>query len=664
MTRPTPYAALPDHCFWSRSHRVDTPRDVDPVVSAGFRVNRRTKIATAGSCFAQHIARHLKGLGYNYLVTEKAHPIIDDQVAQLYNYGTFSARYGNIYTARQLLQLAQRAYGTFNPVEDIWEDETGHTIDPFRPNVQPGGFERRDDFLMDRKRHYAAVRELFETCDVFVFTLGLTEAWASKQDGAVFPLCPGVAGGTFNANRHEFVNFTVDEIVADFQAFYGILADKNPKVKVLLTVSPVPLIATARADQSVLSATTYSKSVLRVAAEQLQTRNKNVHYFPSYEVITGTFNRGKYYAEDYRDVTKEGVDHVMSLFLKHYTRERSIAEVPLADETDPETVDTVAEVQEALDTICDEELIDVRVGAERSARADRRPPRRNGQVRPRLENAGRRIRAAAAAKIPAQDVSTVPSKDGDRQHVIGLYSFPKSGNTWLRAIIAAAFQIPAGPGNLQRYVTDTHYGKVMENPWIFKGAEWYFYKSHHKKVLGSHKGEDFPTNKVLYIYRNPLDVFVSYLNFVSNSVSPRSGRGLPFEFEKVEDLTPDQLAQLFGIYLEHGTIFPKNTLFGGIFESISSFKAMQARGDDVYVLRYEDLKDDFAGTVEPMLKFVGLEVDEMDAVFEGADSRTKQNGKFFWKRKKNNYLEFLTPEQIDAFYERHGTEMNELGYER
>ena len=38
------------------------------------------------------------------------------------------------------------------------------------------------------------VREVFETCDVFVFTLGLTEGWVSTLDGAVYPLAPGVAG--------------------------------------------------------------------------------------------------------------------------------------------------------------------------------------------------------------------------------------------------------------------------------------------------------------------------------------------------------------------------------------------------------------------------------------------------------------------------------------
>jgi hypothetical protein len=49
----------------------------------------------------------------------------------------------------------------------------------------------------------------------------------------------------------------------------------------------------------------------------LVEKNDWVHYFPSYEVITGAYTRGRYFAEDLRNVTEEGVSHVMRLFLSH-----------------------------------------------------------------------------------------------------------------------------------------------------------------------------------------------------------------------------------------------------------------------------------------------------------------------------------------------------------
>lgn len=351
-----PYSSLPDHCFWTRAHRDKKMREIDPVIKAGFKLKPKMKIATAGSCFAQHIARHLKALGYNYFVAEKPHPIISAAVAKDFNYGIFSARYGNLYTVRQLLQLAKRALGTFTPEEDVWERD-GRYYDPYRPNIQPNGYKFRQDVAMDREKHFAAVREILDKSDVFVFTLGLTEAWISKSDGAVFPLAPGVAAGEYKKGKHEFVNFSVQEIVDDFKEFAALLRKNNPKVKILLTVSPVPLMATAREDQSVITATSYSKSVLRVAAEELTNQLDETYYFPSYEVITGNYNRGSYYAADLREVEEQGVSHAMSLFMKHYTNMKP-TEMASALVENTETADVFKQENEkALQIICDEELI-------------------------------------------------------------------------------------------------------------------------------------------------------------------------------------------------------------------------------------------------------------------------------------------------------------------
>ena len=327
---------------------------VDPVIKGGFRLTRRMKIATAGSCFAQHIARYLQARGYNYMVTEMPHPVIDREVAAGFGYGTFTARFGNIYTARQLYQLALRAYGEFMPQENVWQAPEGHLIDPFRPAIQPGGFSSRAAYDADHQTHFAAVRQMIETADVFVFTFGLTEAWIARADGAVFALAPGVAGGVYNPRRHAFVNFTVSDVVADFSAFAALMRKRNPKVKILMTVSPVPLIATARSDQSAITATAYSKAVLRVAAEELATTLKNAWYFPSYEVITGIAARGIYFGADLREIRPEGVDHVMALFMRHYAgvEPDQTAAVPANAPKFHE------QVEEALDIICEEELIE------------------------------------------------------------------------------------------------------------------------------------------------------------------------------------------------------------------------------------------------------------------------------------------------------------------
>lgn len=247
--------------------------------------------------------------------------------------------------------------------------------------------------------------------------------------------------------------------------------------------------------------------------------------------------------------------------------------------------------------------------------------------------------------------------------VVGLYSFPKSGNTWLRAIIVAICNMPHGPGTMQKYVTDSHFGPIIEGAWPFEGRDWYFYKSHRKTVMTEHKDQRFDTDRVVHIYRHPLDVFVSYLNFVSANVSPNAGKSLPVKFDRVEDLTPEQMEQLFCIFLEHATLFPQNRAFGNVFEHVKSFRALQASGHPVLELRYEDLQDDFAAQVDKLTDFLGFDRIDTQAIFATVDQRTKQNGKFFWKRQKENYRNFLTEDQIARFLERYRDEMIALGYE-
>jgi hypothetical protein len=348
-----PYQTLPDTAFWSRAVTALPPEAVNPAISAPFSILPTDAVMTAGSCFAQYIGPMLRAIGFNFLLTEAAHPLFTATDAQAFNYGVFTARYGNIYTARQLLQLFHRAYGNFHPEEDVWAGE-GAWVDPFRPQIQPGGFLSYREYQLDRTRHFAALRRAFESVGVFVFTLGLTEAWVSRIDGAVYPLCPGVSGGVFDPARHAFHNFTVSETVADMTDFIDALRQKNPQARIIVTVSPVPLAATARADTHVLPATIYSKSVLRVAAEMLTQARPGVAYFPAYEIITGRYDAGTYFAGDRRSVSPPGVAQVMRAFAGCYA---GIQGTP-SPATPPEGPGHMQRVEALMRVHCDEVALD------------------------------------------------------------------------------------------------------------------------------------------------------------------------------------------------------------------------------------------------------------------------------------------------------------------
>jgi hypothetical protein len=355
-----PYSSLPNHAYWRRAIANKPVAEIDPVTATRFTIGKSDKVATAGSCFAQHIARHLAGAGFTYFVAEDGHPLIPRGQKAAFNYGVFSARYGNVYTTRQLLQLFDRAFGRFVSHETFWRREDGRYLDPFRPQISPDGFATTAEAATDRAFHLSCVRKMFETLDVFIFTLGLTECFASRQDGAVFPVCPGVSGGVFDPARYHFVNFSVAETTRDLDDFLHRLRHVNPRAKTILTVSPVPLMATA-GGQHVLTATTYSKSVLRVACEEVIARHDGVDYFPSYEIITGQYHRGRYFGEDLRSVTEEGVAHVMRVFLRHYAADAASPAATLPAQVIDKTAlseKIIAETAKMVDVVCDEEALD------------------------------------------------------------------------------------------------------------------------------------------------------------------------------------------------------------------------------------------------------------------------------------------------------------------
>lgn len=332
-----PYRNLPSHQNWRKSFTDFKIPEVDPVVDCKFKIQATDKVATAGSCFAQHLAKALEQSGLCYYAPEAGDRAL--------GYGLYSARYGNIYTPAQLNQLLDRAYGRFEPVDTAWDKGDGTFVDPFRPEVPMAAAATVADVAEDRVAHFGYVREVFEKMDYFVFTLGLTEGWRSRIDGAVFPLAPGVAAGAMDPERYEFVNFGVAESAADLAAAIRKIREVNPGVKIILTVSPVPLMATY-VPQHVLLSTTYSKSVLRVVAEETCMNFPDVHYFPSYEIITGNYNRGSYYKKDYRTVKQDGVDHVMRLFLKHGTSVLNSED------------EQMRQIREDYDIFCAEEMLD------------------------------------------------------------------------------------------------------------------------------------------------------------------------------------------------------------------------------------------------------------------------------------------------------------------
>jgi len=183
--------------------------------------------ATAGSCFSQHFGREVARRGGRLVTTETRHPLVRPVPND--GYDLFSARYGNIYTTRQLCELIDQAFGFREPIFEFAQRKDGRWTDLLRPRAVGWGFTSFEEARADRIYHLDRVRAIFDTATVFVFTLGLTECWENTEKGFVYPLCPGTVEGTFDANVHRFRNLGYEECRDDLRNFCGRVRSVNPR---------------------------------------------------------------------------------------------------------------------------------------------------------------------------------------------------------------------------------------------------------------------------------------------------------------------------------------------------------------------------------------------------------------------------------------------------
>lgn len=344
----TPYASQPERSFWRTAVADKGPFELSDIWRPEINLNEKTKIITYGSCFAQHISKKLISREFSWLNLEKAPHGMKPRSEIDFNYGVFSSRTGNIYTSTMLEQWVNWALGEVDVPKEQWCDD-GRYFDPFRPRIEPAGFDDPTQLIQSRQVTINAFRRGLVEAGCLVFTLGLVERWINKNEGYEYSVCPGAVAGKFDAGRH--VLEVMDYELVRNSLFKSIerIRSVNKNIDIVITVSPVPLAASAGEDH-VLTANMYSKSILRSVAGELAKKFDNIEYFPSYEIITSAISRGVYFKKDMRNVNAAGVEAAMYHFFSAFgaaSNNRMIsAKIRGSHENEGD------------DVICEEEILD------------------------------------------------------------------------------------------------------------------------------------------------------------------------------------------------------------------------------------------------------------------------------------------------------------------
>ena len=352
-----PYTILPEKAFWRTAVADKNMLEIDELWNPKYPISEESRIATFGSCFAQHFGEALRARRFNWMNGEPAMTGLSNENIRHFNYNQFSCRTANIYTTSLLKQWLGWALLQNTQPTEYWEVD-GRCFDPFRPRIEPNGFESVEEMRRSRQVTVDALAEVVRRADVFVFTLGLTESWVSAVDGYEYPMCPGTAAGEYDENKHKFVAQGYETIIGNLRQSVDMLRNANPEIKILLTVSPVPLTATNTGNH-VLVATSASKAILRAVTDAMVSEFDYIDYFPSYEIISSPVYKGVFFKKNLRQVEKRGVDHVMQNFFLGL----GLGEVKPVEKTAPNKEDIVAE--KIADIACEEEILGAFAGADK-----------------------------------------------------------------------------------------------------------------------------------------------------------------------------------------------------------------------------------------------------------------------------------------------------------
>jgi hypothetical protein len=289
-------------------HRLREPLFV-PAISPGFKMQRDDKVFAIGSCFARGVELAL--IQQKMEVLSKAAefdslPTMNGELALGFTnkYNTFS-----IYNE---LSWALDPAAEF-PRQSLVDLGNGIFYDPHtNPALQLGSLED----TIHRREIMRMVTRRISQCRVVIITLGLVELWRDNMaDVFINQVIPAMH--TSYPERYELHVTNFAENFSSLERIHGLLSKfGHHDVQIVVTVSPVPLQATF-SGEDVVVANTYSKSLLCAVAHEWAAAHKNVHYFPSYEIVQNS-DRSLTWEEDMRHVKGKVVQHIMNLFVRNY----------------------------------------------------------------------------------------------------------------------------------------------------------------------------------------------------------------------------------------------------------------------------------------------------------------------------------------------------------
>lgn len=166
---------------------------------------------------------------------------------------------------------------------------------------------KKDDLLEHANFRLKHIGAQLPQTSIIIYTFGTSFVYELKETGEIVANCHKVPSKHFNRRL-----LTIEEIVQIFEANYANVKGANPNARFILTVSPV------RHQKDSFEQNNVSKSILRLACEQLVNKFDNVEYFPAFEIMMDELRDYRFYAEDMLHPSQVASDYIWQKFQDVY----------------------------------------------------------------------------------------------------------------------------------------------------------------------------------------------------------------------------------------------------------------------------------------------------------------------------------------------------------
>ena len=233
-----------------------------PIPEYPFSLSRSDRVFTLGSCFAQHMAERLL----------------------YYKFSCASNSYGTLFHPIPLLQNLTDALKKVEIDEDLFlqRDEIVFHYS-FHSSVWD---ESKNDLKKKLQDLQSSVAKELKESKLLILTFG-TAFLYQLVSGKPVANCHKQPKHTFTKGLSS-----PEEIQNVFHSFYTELKKQNPKIQILLTVSPVRHIRDGVHENNL------SKSALLLACDAIQNTFEDLHYFPAYEIVIDELRDYRFYEND------------------------------------------------------------------------------------------------------------------------------------------------------------------------------------------------------------------------------------------------------------------------------------------------------------------------------------------------------------------------------